>query len=101
MSDEKQKRVEKQQRSEYILLFDEGGLTLMDLSIELRRYENVIQHWDEGWRANVPYINSSQHCLALSGEPQTPEAVAASRCRCRSFLAAQADEKPSDDLLGH
>lgn len=76
--------------------------SLKELAIGTQNYENVISHWNDGFRAAVPYIKyPSLHCLALCGERQSPEAVAASRRRCRSFLAAQADEKPSDDLLGH
>lgn len=75
---------------------------LKGMALETSYYDNVIDNWNDGWRASIPYIKyPSLHCLALNGEQQTPEAVAASRRRCRSFLAAQADEKPSDDLLGH
>ena len=75
---------------------------LKELVIGITSYENVISHWSDGCRAAVPYIKyPSLHCLALCGERQSPEAVAASSRRCRSFLAAQADEKPNEDLLGH
>ena len=75
---------------------------LKGMALETPYYENVIDNWNDGWKASIPYIKfTSLHCLALCGERRSPEAVAASRRRCRSFLAAQADEKPSDDLLGH
>lgn len=75
---------------------------LKGMALETPYYENVIDNWNDGWKASIPYIKfSSLHCLALCGERRSPEAVAALRRRCRSFLAAQADEKPSDDLLGH
>ena len=47
---------------------------LKGMALETPYYENVIDNWNDGWKASIPYIKfTSLHCLALCGERQSPE----------------------------